>query len=68
MTHGALNWFWTKVRDVARIAADARLNDLCHSDASHVAVNGESLPSRNAYSETGGPSGQAATFISTMLH
>ena len=43
LTDGALYWFWTKARDMAEIAADARLHDLRHSLVSHAVMNGESL-------------------------
>lgn len=42
--------FWTKVRGVFGIVADARLHDLRHSHASHAVMNGESrIAARVAY-------------------
>ena len=43
LTDGALYEFWTKARDLAGIAADARIHDLRHSHASHSVMNDDNL-------------------------
>ncbi len=43
LSEGTLRHFWTRVRSLAGLAADARLYDLRHTHASHAVMNGESL-------------------------
>lgn len=43
LSENALYRFWRKARDMAKLAADARLHDLRHAYASHAVMSGESL-------------------------